>query len=593
MYLNRKLIIYLSVAVIVTAIIAVLYVTYNKRQCIMELYENNKICSLESYFTLNGKYSSDENDADYWLKQQSSNEQQLYSTLLEEANNAETNNNLSDASVIRNNIAELQSIRVAMRKKALESLEGSMQERERGLDSIPKPNSCTVKKIPMKIFEISGGTCSIGTVIGGKENVYTYSDILKPTKPDNIFTQDGIESCYLTIPENTPNDVALVMVLNVLDAIGEKLDSVILNKIDKLTKDALSLAKRSDFMKNVTIPKSREELLQSINDFNQSNVNLREMMRRNRLINKNNKFIEDANRKLNIEIDDIVEIYEDCNNQGKRYVLPMGMTLFTGENEKLIGVSSINFNDRKGIYVVMYDRDFNPYTIRSSVSCLTNVNIGGKNSVSLNDNVVAIEVLKSTKHPSGSMIASGANQKIVLDVAGWSTNNMADIFGWSMHGGTNQKWTYNPRTKNLVSSHSRKCLDAAYAGTDNFTKIIQYDCHNGNNMKWDFLPSGQIRNVNANKCLQVDPQNSDNNGVNMYLYDCDGNSQFQKWSVVDDLGHMRKKTAPPPPPKTIPNPIPTPIPTPTPTSTQTVAPTPISTPSQSPITQWKRRRNRR
>ena len=131
---------------------------------------------------------------------------------------------------------------------------------------------------------------------------------------------------------------------------------------------------------------------------------------------------------------------------------------------------------------------------------------------------------------------------------------------------TNYKNKVDNNTKNIVSTHSGKCLDALYGGTNNFTKIIQFDCHGGNNMKWDFLGNGQIRNVNAQKCLQADPNNTNNNGFNVYLYDCDTRSQHQQWSVVDDMSHKRPKpippvsVVPPPPPPPPPAAIPVPVP---------------------------------
>ena len=268
------------------------------------------------------------------------------------------------------------------------------------------------------------------------------------------------------------------------------------------------------------------------------------MKRRIQRTKNNNKLLEDENNKYNKDIDDIVEIYEHCYGQGRKFILKPGMTSFTGVNEKLIEVSSVYFNDKKGMYLVLYDKNYNPYTIRKSVDCLVDVKIGGRNGVNLNDNVIAIEVIKSNKVPSNSIIASSANQKKVLDVANYSTDNFGSIHGWEVHGGNNQKWTYNKNNKNIISTHSGKCLDALYAGTNNYTKVIQYQCHNGNNMKWNFLDNGLIKNVNAERCLQADPNGVDNNGFSVYLYDCDPNSQYQQWNVIDDMSYMKPKSVP-------------------------------------------------
>lgn len=509
---------------------------------LLERYENDKTCSLTQYFTQDGIYTNDPEDENYWLKQQSSSEKEIYDTLLKEADDAETNGNLSDASVIRNKIEELQKTRLNLRMKALDTLEQSMQIQERDLGTTPKPDSCTVKSSPIKIFEISDNTCSIVNITGEKQTIYSFPDILKPTKSDKIFTPDNIESCYITIPKDVSVDIALVMVLNVLDAIGEKTNASILEEINRIIEETRIITRKTDLLRNITIPKSKSELQDTIDSYYTSKENLSEMRRRNARVKNSNKLIDDENNRYSKDVDDIVEIFEHCNGQGRKFILKQGFTSFTGNNARLIEVSSIYFNDKTGLYVVMYDKNYNPYTIRQSVDCLTNVNIGGKNGVNLNDNVIAIEVIKSSKKPSNSMIASSANQKKVLEVSGWSKGNFATIHGWDIHGGNNEKWTYNTKNKNIVSTYSGKCLDALYAGTKNFTKIIQYDCHNGNNMKWDLLDNGQIKNVNAQKCLQANPNGVNNNGFDVYLYDCDENAQHQKWNVIDDLSYMKPKS---------------------------------------------------
>lgn len=539
--------IYISISIFIIIVVAVIMFSsfkFNSNNICYEDYANEKTCSLAQYFTQNGDYSNDPDNENYWLKQQSSSEKELYDSLLKDISDAEAAGNTADASVLLNKIEELQKMRLNLRTKALDTLEQSLQVQERDLGTTPKPNSCTIKPNPVKIFEISGNTCSIATVIGGKHNIYSFPDILKPTKVDSIFTTDKIDSCYITIPTNVTLDTALVMVLNVLDAIGEKINIQILNEINRIIEETRIVSSRIDEMRNKTIPNSRNELQNSINSYNTTQGNLSSIQSRIINIRRNNRIIEDQNNKYSKDVEDIVEIYEHCYGQGRKGILRVGITSFTGDNARFSGISSIYFNHSRGLYVVMYDKNYNPYTIRKSVECLTNVNIGGRNRVDLNDNVIAIEVIKTSKRPANSLIASGANQNKVLDVAGGSRENLATVFGWEKHGGNNQKWTYNNRTKNIVSTHSGKCLDALYAGTDNFTKIIQYDCHGGNNMKWDFLENGQIRNVNAQRCLQADPRNTNNSGFNIYLYDCDPNSQHQQWSVVDDMSHMKPKPIP-------------------------------------------------
>jgi Ricin-type beta-trefoil lectin domain len=517
-------------------VIGVLFFTQYRRK---EKYEDDKTCSLAQYITSDGSYSNDPDDDNYWLKQQSSSEQQVYNALMKEATDAEANGNTSDASVLKEKIQQLQAMRLNLRTKALDALEQSIEKRERQLDPVPKNNSCTVKSNPLKIFEITGNACSIGTVIGTENKIYTFPDILKPTKPDNIFTTDNVDSCYITVPEDVSIDTALVMVLNVLDAIGEKLNASILNDINKIIEQTRSITHKTNLLRNVTIPKTKQDLQNSMAAYIATRDNLNMMRYKDKELKSQNKILEDTNKQYDKEIQDIVEIYEHCSAQGKKYILQPGFTSFTGSNAKYSNISSIYFNNKKGMYLVVYDKKYTPYTIKQSINCLTSVNIG-RRYVNLNDNIIAIELIKSAKQPSNSFIVSGANQKKVLDVSGVSQNNLAPIHGWDAHGGKNQKWTYNKGNKNITSVNSGKCIDAYYGGTQNYTKIIQYQCHGGTNQKWDFLDNGLLRNVNAQKCLQADPKAIDNNGFNVYLYDCDPNSQYQQWSVVDDLSYMKK-----------------------------------------------------
>jgi Ricin-type beta-trefoil lectin domain len=519
------------VATTICIIVGVLVVVIFRQYRMKEKYQDDKMCSIANYITSNDSYSNDPDDVNYWLKQQSSSEKEVYDTLMKEASAAEASGNTSDAAVLRDKIEQLQAMRLNLRKKALDALEQTIQKRERQLEPVTKDNSCTVKSNPLKIFEITGNTCSIGTVIGTENKIYSFPDILKPTKPDNIFTTDNVDSCYITVPQDVSVDIALVMVLNVLDAIGEKLNASIINDINKILDQTRAITRKTDLLRNVTIPKTKQELQSSMDAYHTTRDNLNMMRFKDKELKSQNKVIVVENNEYDKKVDDMVEVYEDCYGRGRKYILQPGFTSFTGDNAKYSNISSIYFNNKKGMYLVVYDKKYNPYTIKQSVSCLTKVLIGRK-YININDNVIGIDVIKSNKQLSNSFIASSVNQKKVLDVAGASTNNLASVFGWRAHGGKNQKWTYNKGTKNITSVNSGKCLDALYGGITNYTKVIQYQCHGGNNMKWDLLDNGQIKNVNSQKCLQADPKGMNNDGFNVYLYDCDPNSQYQQWNVI-------------------------------------------------------------
>lgn len=522
-----------AILLVIVVMIVVAVFVFQRYASKKETFVEYPECTLDRFFTDGStEFSNDENADNYWLKFQSSTEQEVYSALMKEADEAEANDNLNDASIIRSKIEDLRTQRLAMRKKALQWLQGTQKIRERGLDMVTEPNSCTVKTMPKKVFDILGSSCNVTTVIDGKENIYSYPDVLKPTKEDKVFTVDGVESCYLTFPQDIDRRVALVMVLNVLDAIGEKMYVDILDQITRLTNEALALAKRADILKNVTVPKSRQELQSSIDDYWTKQAQVAELSTKLRFAQSTNRVLEDENRQLDIEQNDIVEIWEHCFKQGKRFILPLGLTVFGGDKQQFVDFSSIYFSDNRGIHVILYDDKYRPYTIRKSVECLTKVDVGGGRTVNLNDKVKAVDVRKQVKYPANGMIMSAANQDRVLDVFGASKNDLADVIAWNANNTPNQKWVYNSATKQVVSTGSGKCLDAFYGGTANGTKLIQYQCHDGPNMKWDFLPTGQIRNVNANKCIQARP------GLRWWtvsLQTCNPSSEHQKWNVVDDL----------------------------------------------------------
>ena len=46
-----------------------------------------------------------------------------------------------------------------------------------------------------------------------------------------------------------------------------------------------------------------------------------------------------------------------------------------------------------------------------------------------------------------------------MDVEGGNRNDNARLIGYPCHGGPNQKFRYNSKTKHLVAKHSKKCLE--------------------------------------------------------------------------------------------------------------------------------------
>jgi Ricin-type beta-trefoil lectin domain len=58
------------------------------------------------------------------------------------------------------------------------------------------------------------------------------------------------------------------------------------------------------------------------------------------------------------------------------------------------------------------------------------------------------------------------------------------------HGGANQKWSYNPETKQLKSDYDGKCLDY----NPNNRDLYMYSCHSASNQKFNF-PAGFFGDV--------------------------------------------------------------------------------------------------
>lgn len=51
------------------------------------------------------------------------------------------------------------------------------------------------------------------------------------------------------------------------------------------------------------------------------------------------------------------------------------------------------------------------------------------------------------------------DKKYCMDVNFGSTNVFANVIGYPCHGGPNQKFRHNKKTKQLIAKHSKKCLE--------------------------------------------------------------------------------------------------------------------------------------
>lgn len=539
--MDKKLIYILVSCCIITAIVVVTWFVLIKHATLIrwfksllniETYEDISECTLEQYFTKHDSpYSQDENTPEFWLKQESNIESDLYEKLQKDATDFRVNGAEDKAQLIEQKMKDLKVLRLSIRKKALAILEPTFKKGERKiLGLVPVPNSSTVKSSKANYFNISDDTCSISTTIAEKTDVYTNSSILKPThstsQPQNIFTMDDQKSCYITIPQDADIDDALASVLDVLDAIGGKLDEPTLREIERINQEIFNLTNQREQLKSITIPTSQNEVQGSIDAYNQSVQNFNSMLWRKSNLESKSKKLQRQNASLQKKLDDSVMIFDGT---GRKFKLSMGLTEFKGDKERFKNIQSIKFNENKGFSVIIYDNDSNPYPITKSTN-IQNVKIGDT-TISLQNNVSAIEVSKSVKYPTNSMITSLVNRKKVFDVSGGGYHDGAQVMAWgSPHGGNNQKWNYDPSSKNLQPLHSGKCLNAVEDGSLN-----QITCDwNNNNLKWDFTSSGQIKSVGSGKCIQAESSTITNNGgSSLFLQDCNDNIREQLW-VVDN-----------------------------------------------------------
>jgi hypothetical protein len=124
----------------------------------------------------------------------------------------------------------------------------------------------------------------------------------------------------------------------------------------------------------------------------------------------------------------------------------------------------------------------------------------------------------------------------VLDVAGISTANGAQLQQWDYLGGNNQKWRFEAvggDYHRIVAQHSGKVLDVVGRSTANGARLQQWDYLGGDNQKWRLEPldDGSYRIVakHSGKVLDVVGV-STANGAQIQQYDWVGGNN-QRWKL--------------------------------------------------------------
>jgi Ricin-type beta-trefoil lectin domain len=101
--------------------------------------------------------------------------------------------------------------------------------------------------------------------------------------------------------------------------------------------------------------------------------------------------------------------------------------------------------------------------------------------------------------------------------------------------GVNQKWGYDPNTKQ-IKGLSGKCLDGGEAWTtspnQSNTRLRLQTCHGYSNQQWEADGYGRIHNLN-NRNYCIDSASGNYRGSTLYLYNCHSgyNQQWDVWKI--------------------------------------------------------------
>lgn len=138
---------------------------------------------------------------------------------------------------------------------------------------------------------------------------------------------------------------------------------------------------------------------------------------------------------------------------------------------------------------------------------------------------------------SGRYLLINKNSGKVLDVAGYSQSNGANVLQWSQGNGLNQRWDVQDLGNGYYSihaAHSGKSLDVWAWSADNGANLAQYSYYGHDNQLWalEEVSSGyyKITSKFSGKVLDVVDMSTEN-GANVQLWEYwGGNGQL--WSFI-------------------------------------------------------------
>ncbi|MEH0930223.1 family 16 glycosylhydrolase [Micromonospora sp. CPCC 205558] len=127
----------------------------------------------------------------------------------------------------------------------------------------------------------------------------------------------------------------------------------------------------------------------------------------------------------------------------------------------------------------------------------------------------------------GTSRIRGAQSGRCIDIPGANPVEGAKLQIWDCNTTAAQSWTF---ASDGTIRAMGKCMDPAWAGTANGTEVNLVSCNGNTAQRFTLNASGDLVNLNANKCVDVREANP-NNGGKLHLWDCLGAAN-QKWSRI-------------------------------------------------------------
>ena len=113
-----------------------------------------------------------------------------------------------------------------------------------------------------------------------------------------------------------------------------------------------------------------------------------------------------------------------------------------------------------------------------------------------------------------------SNANYCLDVYGGLKKSNVPIISFKCHTGTNQKFLYNKKTKQIQAKHSKKCFDTRKQ------QVVQKKCNTRKkSQKWNYKNKKWISLKNK-QCLDVIGGHYDNGSMIVYPCHKGSNQQF-------------------------------------------------------------------